>query len=215
MQRREQPRGRRLHHVRYRQRNHRPRAIARSRDDVGADSSDSYLTLIHELGHASGSGTGGPYNPGDMNLRRSRPSCSSAPTISRLWSIMSYVDPWRQQRGVLCRLSGNRYQCRRIPITPDDAGHPGGAAPLRRADVRPARKRRPGVRVQQQYRRPGRALLRFHHEHESFHHDLGRRAEQHARCLRLVDARDHQSRARHLQQRQWLRPTISPSPSTP
>src|SRR6478735_4464974 len=50
-------------------------------DDVGANNGFPYLTLVHELGHLLGLGHSGPYNAAMMNSRRSRPRCSSAPTI--------------------------------------------------------------------------------------------------------------------------------------
>jgi RTX calcium-binding nonapeptide repeat (4 copies) len=43
----------------------------------------------------------------------------------------------------------------------------------------PARERRPDLRVQQQHRPIDPGLFRFHGQHPSGRHDLGRRAEQH------------------------------------
>ena len=50
-------------------------------DDVGADSGYPYFTLVHESGICSGSDIRGRTTPAIMNSRRSRPRCSSAPTI--------------------------------------------------------------------------------------------------------------------------------------
>ena len=47
-------------------------------------------TILHELGHAIGLGHGGAYNEGDgINP----PSAQFGPYDSRLWSLMSYIDP--------------------------------------------------------------------------------------------------------------------------
>jgi serralysin len=48
-----------------------------------------YLTLVHEEGHLIGLGHGGPYN-GNVNTATQQFSAYD----SRLWSLMSYINPW-------------------------------------------------------------------------------------------------------------------------
>jgi Ca2+-binding RTX toxin-like protein len=48
-----------------------------------------YQTLVHEIGHLIGLGHGGPYN-GNVNSSTQQFS----PYDTRLWSLMSYIDPW-------------------------------------------------------------------------------------------------------------------------
>ena len=48
-----------------------------------------YQTLVHEIGHMLGLGHGGAYN-GDVNEATQQFSAYD----TRLWSIMSYIDPW-------------------------------------------------------------------------------------------------------------------------
>ena len=48
-----------------------------------------YQTLVHEIGHLIGLGHGGPYNG---NVNSSTQQFSAYDT--RLWSLMSYIDPW-------------------------------------------------------------------------------------------------------------------------
>ena len=121
------------------------------------------------------------------------------------------------ERDVLCRLSGNRDELgqRWYPTDhPDDVGHPGGAAAVRPGDIGPARGGQPYLRVQQQYRRPDQALLRFHPEHAARHHDLGARGATRwtspgGRRRRSSISNPEASAAATAS------PTISASPSTP
>jgi serralysin len=48
-----------------------------------------YQTLVHEIGHLIGLGHGGPYN-GNVNTATQQFSAYD----TRLWSLMSYIDPW-------------------------------------------------------------------------------------------------------------------------
>jgi Ca2+-binding RTX toxin-like protein len=48
-----------------------------------------YQTLVHEIGHLMGLGHGGPYN-GDVDPATQQFSAYD----TRLWTIMSYIDPW-------------------------------------------------------------------------------------------------------------------------
>ena len=48
-----------------------------------------YQTLVHEIGHLIGLGHGGPYN-GSVNSSTQQFSAYD----TRLWSLMSYIDPW-------------------------------------------------------------------------------------------------------------------------
>ena len=49
----------------------------------------TYQTLVHEEGHMLGLGHAGPYN-GNVNAATQQFS----PYDTRLWSVMSYIDPW-------------------------------------------------------------------------------------------------------------------------
>ena len=48
-----------------------------------------YQTLVHEIGHMIGLGHGGPYN-GSVNAATQQFSAYD----TRLWSLMSYINPW-------------------------------------------------------------------------------------------------------------------------
>jgi serralysin len=63
-------------------------------DDVGADNGFPYLTLVHELGHLLGLGHSGPYNASDNEFATQPPELQFSAYDTRLWSIMSYIDPW-------------------------------------------------------------------------------------------------------------------------